>query len=99
MASGLMLALWLAVVLVGVVPELHRHLHQDSQNANHECLATQLTKSKVLLGADSPCAGLAQPVGLPLPFFSESVFIPVTDCPLAASRAPPCAPLSTPVAG
>lgn len=99
MASGLMLALWLAAVLVGVVPELHRLLHQDSQNANHECLVTQITKSKVLSGASMPPAVLAHPASPPLPFVSEFVFVPPADCRLAASRAPPCLPLSTTVVG
>lgn len=57
---SLMVVLWLGINAFSFFPQLHRLLHQDSGNLNHECLFTLIQKSHLL--TDSMGA-----VGLPLP--------------------------------
>ena len=89
MAVSLLLGLWLATVMVGAWPQLHRLLHQNSEDAQHQCLITQLNKSLVLA---------APPAGFPLGLDQNGVELPraprpaalaAADYRLSPSRAPP----------
>ena len=85
----LMLALWLGLVGLASSERLHRLLHPDSHQLDHECLVTGFAKSH-LLGVTisahpvSACAvwlGLAETVG--------SLHVASADVRLSLSRAPP----------
>jgi hypothetical protein len=98
-AVWLMLALWLGTLALTVSPELHQLLHQDSQNLNHECFVTQLSKaSSVLSNVAVPT--LAPPwIELNLSFLSEPGYFSLSDYRLSPSRAPPSVISPTTVVG
>lgn len=84
-----MVVLWLGINAFSFFPQLHRFLHQDSGNLNHECLFTLIQKSHLL--TDS-----AEGVRLPLPTLGFGFFVLSEVFCLAAlaerfspSRAPP----------
>ena len=97
--AGLMLALWLVMVLLTVSPQLHHLLHEDSQDATHHCLVTQLGDGSFITGD----AGITSPVEPPAASFSaiisESDVSSATDRRLPSGRAPPATPSIQPVAG
>ena len=84
-----MVVLWLGISAFSLFPQLHRFLHQDSGNLNHECLFTLLQKSHLF--SDAPGS-----VRLPLPLLNPVFFVLLEVFCLAAlyerfspSRAPP----------
>ncbi len=92
---SLMLGLLLGISALAVSAQLHRLLHQDSQNANHNCLATQLNKAPLVTGfADVtiivPTSVFIGPIG-----FAELRYFPTFDYRVSLSRAPPSSPAST----
>jgi hypothetical protein len=88
-AAVLMLGLWLGLIGLASSERLHQFFHSDSQQANHECLVTFLSKS-YLLGAFTPTvAPLAIFVCFGLYRFAGGGLPSLADIRLAPSRAPP----------
>jgi hypothetical protein len=86
---SVMLDLLLGISALAVSPQLHHLLHQDSQNANHNCLATQLNKASLVAGFAGvsiivPTSVFIGPIGL-----AELRYFPTSDYRVSSSRAPP----------
>ena len=86
-----MLLLWLVTAALSASPDLHHFLHQEAQNATHNCLITQLQHQPLLVAFAvfvSP-----PPVALPLEasHFAEFQLLPALEYRLSPSRAPPLA--------
>jgi hypothetical protein len=84
-----MLALWLAMCALAVLPELHRLVHADSQTPDHQCLLTQV-QQHLLLGATGLLTVPAPPLGTMVQGATldlDSRF--EVDYRVSASRAPP----------
>jgi hypothetical protein len=93
MAGVLMLGLWLGLVGLASSERLHRFLHSDSHQSNHECLVTFFSKGH-LLGAFTPTAmPLAVFRFIGLTDFAGSTVPSSADLRLAPCRAPPAAAL------
>jgi hypothetical protein len=85
----LMLGLWLGLVGLSASEQLHRLVHSDSHQVNHECLLTLFAK-----GSFSPSSGppqMSAPVFEPitLPPLASRDFPSTADIRLAPGRAPP----------
>jgi len=98
-AVGVMLALWLATLVVAACPQIHQLLHHDAQSATHSCLVTQVQQHLLTAGFATAVIPTPPPTGLGLIFFAESQFLPTCDCRLSPSRAPPLILSSTTVVG
>jgi hypothetical protein len=90
-AVCLMLSLWLGTFALTVSPELHRLLHQDSQNIKHECFVTQLSKGSVMSGYVAVPTIAPPLIDLGLSYLCEAPCFSVSDYSLSPSRAPPSA--------
>jgi hypothetical protein len=96
---SVMLGLLLGISALAVSPQLHHLLHQDSQNANHNCLATQLNKAPLVAGFAgvsivAPTSVFIGPIG-----FAELRYFPTSDYRVSPSRAPPSSSSSSTVVG
>jgi len=84
-----MLVLWLATFALAVSPELHRLLHQDAHNLNHQCLITQIKQQDL----SASCAVVLQvpPAidGFGLASSLDEQFVASFDFGVSLSRGPP----------
>ncbi|PWU09087.1 MAG: hypothetical protein C5B50_28480 [Verrucomicrobia bacterium] len=97
--AGLMLLLWTVLLALAVSPQLHRLLHQDASNGNHQCLVTQLQRFSLLAGAapvEAPIAPSGEFQSAPA---QDCHFLPSADYRISPSRAPPGGSSSSTVAG
>jgi hypothetical protein len=88
-ATGLMLTLWLAVVVLSISPALHQLLHHDSQSGKHECLVTHFIKNQVLSGASAGVVLMVDPVCVAASLPVDLTFVSPPEYRLSPSRAPP----------
>jgi len=96
---GLMLLLWLGTFALAASPQLHRLLHNDSQNLNHQCLITQLKQHSLLAGSPIVLAPAAPPVDAASACSADPQFLPTSDYRISPSRAPPSTLSSNTVVG
>src|SRR5262249_43327503 len=84
-----MLLLWLGMFALAASPQLHRLLHKDAQDFQHQCLITQIKQQWLLAG----CAAISLPVPQSSNFeavlCADSQFVSADDFRLSPSRAPP----------
>jgi hypothetical protein len=98
-AAGLMLALWFALEILAVSPQLHQWLHKDSDTPNHQCFLVQLNKGSLLE------ASLSSPMQPPLwngiqhCSLKQACFFPSFAYRVSPSRAPPFISSCTAVVG
>ena len=96
---SVMLGLLLAISALAVSAQLHHLLHQDSQNANHHCLAAQLNKAPLAAGFAGVSIAAPTSVFLASVGFAEFRYFPSSDYRVSPSRAPPSASSSSTVVG
>lgn len=84
-----MLSLWLGAYALEVSPELHHLLHEDSHEAGHNCLITQLHHQLLLAGFVAPLTPVAPTVWSAPARSGDFQFLPSRDYRLSPSRAPP----------
>ncbi len=99
LAAGLMLVLWLVTVALAISPELHRLLHGDAQNVNHQCLVTLVQQHLFLDGGHAVLAPVVSPSALGLAVIVENSRCVARDYRVSPSRAPPALFSPTPVVG
>jgi len=86
-----MLLLWALMWGLSASPDLHRLLHQDAQNPEHHCVATQLQHKSVLTGFVAVVVPAA-PSGTLCPLHPcDARVVTLFDGRLSQSRAPPAA--------
>ena len=89
-ASGLlMLALWIGTFAFASSPELHKWLHNDSQQASHRCLITQVQQQSFLSESESVIVPLPALAVIELTVGADSQFLSTWDYRISSSRAPP----------
>src|SRR5947199_10653664 len=88
-AVYLMLALWLGTLALAFSPQLHRLLHQDSQNVKHECFVTQLSKASFFSGSVAFATFAPPRIELGLANLSAVQSFSASDFRLSPSSAPP----------
>lgn len=85
---GLMLGLWLFVSGLVSSAELHHWLHEDSHEASHHCLVTDLTKGAPPFDDAPRVMAPCLPAG-PRPVRLESQYFAISDHRVSSGRAPP----------
>ncbi|MGZ5530111.1 MAG: hypothetical protein ACXWJB_15655 [Limisphaerales bacterium] len=93
LAAAFMSALLCAVVLfsalMAVSPSLHQLLHQDANQASHECVVTLMQKQQVCGEAPAPLLiACAETISF-YPHLRSITLVSQVDYSLAASRGPP----------
>jgi len=84
-----MLLLWIGILTVAALPDLHHRLHKDAQNASHTCAITHVQEEGLLSGLAFLMAPVPELVPV-APFSHSEVVVPSTrDYRLSPSRAPP----------
>jgi len=86
-----MLLLWVGTFALVAVPQLHRLLHSDADDAHHTCLITQIQQSSLLAGSAPALAPALPAAGLVSEARADFQFLPACDYRLSPSRAPPFA--------
>ena len=85
----LMLGLWLGLIGLSASEQLHRLVHSDSHQVNHECLLTLFAKGNLSHSA-APLKVAAPMFGsVTLPPLASRDFPSTADIRLAPGRAPP----------
>lgn len=87
--SVLLCAAVLFSSLLAVSPKLHQLLHQDANQASHECVVTMLQKQQVCGDAPAPVlVSFVSTISFS-PDLGPTIALSQVDHPLAFSRGPP----------
>lgn len=87
--SVLLCAAILFSTLLAVSPSLHQLLHQDANQASHECVVTMMQKQQLSSDAPAPLlVGFISRISF-TPDLGPTVALSQIDHPLASSRGPP----------
>ena len=87
--SMLLCAAVLLSALMAVSPALHQLLHQDANQASHECVVTMLQKQQISGEAPAPIVvGFISTISFS-PDLGPTIALSQVDHPLASSRGPP----------
>lgn len=97
--AGLMLALWIAMEMLAVSPQLHHWVHNDSAAPNHQCCIAQLSKGSLVLALQQPTVVISEWVGLIQPCGEPAGICTAFDYRISPSRAPPLPSSSIAVVG
>jgi hypothetical protein len=84
-----MLLLWFATFALAVSPQLHRLLHHDAQNLNHECLITQIKQQSFAAGCVASLAPVPPLVRIDFVCCDCPQFVPALDYRSSFVRGPP----------
>ena len=84
-----MLLLWLGLFAVATSPQLHRLLHKDAQDFQHQCLITQIKQQWLPAGCPPISVPVPQSTNFEAVFCADSQFGSIYDYRLSPSRAPP----------
>ena len=88
-AVAVMVSLWVTLWALEVSPDLHRLLHDDAQNPDHQCLVTQFQHHQLLSGFVAAAAPALPETAPALTGSADVHFYPSSDYRLTPSRAPP----------
>jgi ABC-type phosphate transport system substrate-binding protein len=89
--AGLSLLLWLNVLALAALPQLHTHVHADAHSPTHQCAVTAVEQGKFVSTAPAPVMVAAAPTFELETAFPISVSLPAIALRLAPGRAPPTA--------
>ena len=89
--AGLLLLLWLNLLALAALPNLHTHVHKDAASPTHQCAVTAVEQGKLIFHTPAPVVA-ATPQAIQLePARLVSVSLPAIAYRLAPGRAPPAA--------
>ena len=89
--AGLSLLLWLNVLALAALPQLHTHVHADATSATHQCAVTTVAQGNFVFHTPAPVIVAALPTLELEPARLLSVSLPAIAYRLAPGRAPPAA--------
>lgn len=99
MTAGALLLLWLVVSAISFSPALHHWLHQNSDDASHQCVFTQLNQGAVESAPPAFQAPAPRLSASSLPMPAPGALKTSSDFQFASSRAPPIPLLSLTLVG
>ena len=89
--AGLLLLLWLNLLALAALPQLHHHVHADAASPAHQCAVTAVTQGKFVFQPAAPVFAAA-PHAIDLePARLVTLSLPAISHRLAPGRAPPAA--------
>ena len=97
--AGLMMALWCVTIAFVASPELHRLLHGDAQNLDHQCLITLVQQHLFLGGGQTAVVPVVSPAEFGHALLVEAPACVARDYRVSPSRAPPALFCATTVVG
>lgn len=89
--AGLLLLLWLHLLALAALPNLHTHAHRDADHADHQCAVTAIQQGKFVFHTPAPVVAAAPQAVVLEPARLVSVSLPPIVYRLAPGRAPPAA--------
>ena len=89
--AGLLLLLWLHLLALAALPQLHHHVHADAASPTHQCAVTAVEQGKIFFHAPTPMVVTVSHTFELEPARLLSVSLPAISQRLAPGRAPPAA--------
>jgi hypothetical protein len=89
--AALCLFLWLSLLALTALPELHTAIHRDAASADHDCAVTAIAHGKFAFQTPAPIAAAAPQAVIFEPARLVSISLPSVAYRLAPGRAPPAA--------
>ena len=89
--AGLLLLLWLNVLALAALPNLHTHVHAEANSSTHQCAVTAVAQGNFVFHTPAPVIVAASPPLELEPARLLSVSLPAIPHRLAPGRAPPAA--------
>jgi hypothetical protein len=87
--AGLLLLLWLNVLALAALPQLHTHVHADASSPTHQCAVTTVSHGKIICYTPASVVVAAAQTFELEPARLVSVSLPAISYRLAPGRAPP----------
>ena len=89
--AGLSLLLWLNILALAALPQLHAHVHADANSPTHQCAVKTVEQGGFIFHTPAPVVVTALPLLEQEPAHLISVSLPAIPHRLAPGRAPPTA--------
>jgi hypothetical protein len=89
--GALLLLLWLNVLALAALPQLHAHVHAEANSPTHQCAVKTVAQGGFVFHAPAPVVVVVSPTLELEPARLVSVSLPAMALRLAPGRAPPAA--------